>query len=110
MLRAAFWVYAAFVLYLALTPMPPVRVSGWDKANHVYAFASLGVLGLASWPTRPVRMLAVLLAYGCLIEILQSFTPTRQADWHDVLADSVGLLVAVVIWFSIQWLARRWPK
>ncbi len=36
-------------------------------------------------------LLAGLLAYGALIEVLQSFTPNRSADWRDLVADAVGL-------------------
>jgi VanZ family protein len=37
------------------------------------------------------------LAYGCAIELLQMWTATRHADWHDVIADVVGLWVAAAI-------------
>jgi len=36
-------------------------------------------------------------AYGALIEILQSFTTFRSADWHDLLADGLGLLLGWLI-------------
>ena len=63
----------------------------------MFAFAVLGTLGLTAWPTARHQVLGWLVAYGCLIEVLQSFTPMRQADWHDVVADVVGLLMARVI-------------
>lgn len=94
---AAFWACAAAVLYLALSPTPPIQLSGWDKANHVFAFAVLGTLGFTAWPQQRWRLAACLLAYGCAIELLQLLTATRQADWHDVMADVVGLFVAAAI-------------
>ena len=36
-------------------------------------------------------MLAGLLTYGGMIEVLQSFTPDRMAEWADLLADTLGL-------------------
>lgn len=96
-LRAAFWICAAAVLYLALTPVPPVKISDWDKINHAFAFAVLGILGWTAWPARPRTVGACLFVYGCAIEVLQSFTPTRQGDWHDVVADVVGLLLGAVV-------------
>ena len=33
------------------------------------------------------------LAYGSMIEVLQSFTPDRMAEWADLLADALGLAV-----------------
>jgi VanZ family protein len=91
--RWAFFVCMAVVLVLALLPprvlIPPTL---WDKANHFLAFAVLALLGWRAYPTRTLRLLLGLLAYGCLIEVLQGFTGYRTADWQDVVADGVGLL------------------
>ena len=107
--RASFWGCAVAVLYLALSPDPIASISSWDKANHVFAFFVLGSLGLTAWPARRHTTLVYLLAYGCLIEVLQTFTATRQGDWRDVVADVVGLLMArallAAIPLSVQ--ARR---
>ncbi len=94
---AAFWVCAVAILYLALSPAAPVPPSSWDKANHVFAFAVLGTLGLIAWPQQRWTLAACLVAYGCAIELLQMLTTSRQADWHDVIADAAGLLVAAAI-------------
>jgi VanZ family protein len=94
---AAFWVCSVAILYLALSPAPPVPPSLWDKTNHVVAFGVLGVLGLTAWPDRRWQVAAWLVAYGCAIELLQMLTATRQADWHDVTADLVGLFAAAGI-------------
>ena len=42
-------------------------------------------------------MLVGLLAYGGLIEILQSFTSDRMAEWADLLADGLGMVVGVAL-------------
>ncbi|WP_233259586.1 VanZ family protein [Ramlibacter sp. WS9] len=85
------------ILYLALSPTPPIPLSNWDKANHVFAFAVLGALGWTAWPEQRWNLAACLVAYGCAIELMQMLTATRQADWHDVAADVVGLFVAAAI-------------
>jgi VanZ family protein len=103
----AFWGCAAAVLFLSLTPAPPISVSTWDKVNHVFAFAVLGLLGLAGWPLRWRMVVIGLVAYGCGIEVLQSFTPTRQADWHDVLADLVGMMLGAALWAAAMQLRAR---
>jgi VanZ family protein len=92
--RWAFGTCAAAVLALALLPrVPPMVSTGWDKGNHMLAFATLAVLGLWAYPRRSALLLAGLLAYGGLIEILQSFTPNRVAEWPDLVADALGLLL-----------------
>jgi VanZ family protein len=49
----------------------------------------------------------VLLAYGALIEVLQSFTPTRSAEWADLLADSAGIALGLLLVATWLRLARR---
>lgn len=97
--QTALWVWAfgsvaLVVLVLALMPpVPHMPTTGWDKANHLLAFAVLAWLGCHAYPQRLVTVLSGLLAYGALIEILQSFTAYRSADWHDLLADGMGLVL-----------------
>jgi VanZ family protein len=90
------------VLVLALMPAPPPMITtGWDKSNHLLAFAVLAWLGCKAVPQRVSTMLFGLLAYGALIEILQSFTPTRSAEWLDLLADCFGILLGwVLVWLQ----------
>jgi VanZ family protein len=91
------WLLAiAMLVLLVLSLMPPspsMPSTGWDKSNHMLGFAVLAVLGHAAWPGRAWTVLLGLLAYGGLIEVLQSFTPDRFAEWGDLLADGVGLLI-----------------
>ena len=96
--RWTFWVTAVVVMVLALVPKLPPEIpsTGWDKSNHFLAFALLGLLGRAAYRKHLVAVLAGLLAYGGLIEVLQSFTPTREAEWADVLADALGLGLAAL--------------
>ena len=92
------------VLVLALVPSPPpVFTTGWDKSNHLLAFAVMAWLGCKAFPQRVAIVLLSLLAYGALIEILQSFTPTRSAEWLDLLADGLGILAG----WGVAWIADR---
>jgi len=90
----AFFACALAVLVLALMPSPPpMLTTGWDKSNHLLAFSVLTWLGGKAFPRKLALVMAGLLAYGGLIEILQSLTPTRSAEWLDLLADGVGILL-----------------
>ena len=97
--RTALWIWAfgsvaLVVLVLALmSPVPHMPTTGWDKANHLLAFAVLAWLGCCAYTQRLALVLSGLLAYGALIEILQSFTSYRFADWHDLSADGLGLVL-----------------
>jgi VanZ family protein len=79
-----------FVLSV-LPPSPHLPSTGWDKSNHMLGFGTLGLLGTRGWPGRTWAVIAALLAYGGLIEVLQSLTPDRSAEWADLLADGIGL-------------------
>jgi VanZ family protein len=104
----AFWACALAILVLALLPPAvPMPSTGWDKANHALAFGTLGVLGCLAWPQRRWQVLAGLVGYGVLIELLQALTPYRDADARDVLADTAGLLIAEVLLRLEARLSRR---
>jgi VanZ family protein len=96
--RWAFAVGLVVVMVLALAPPRfPMPTTGWDKANHAFAFAVLTMLGLASYPQRKAAVLAGLLAYGGAIELLQGLTDYRTAEWLDWAADSVGLAMGSML-------------
>ncbi|MFO1250277.1 MAG: VanZ family protein [Inhella sp.] len=81
------------VSWLALSPAPPDLAStGWDKANHAFAFAALSFVSGQGWP-RAARWRhgAAWLAYGLLIELLQTQLPPRQGEAADWLADAIGI-------------------
>ena len=90
---------ALVVSWLALSPAPPDGLdTGWDKLNHACAFAALTVVAVFAFPRsrRSLWLLLVgLLCFGAAIEIAQSFTPTRNAEWGDLLADAVGIAAGV---------------
>jgi len=106
--RSAFWACIVGILVLALAPpSTPMPGTGWDKSNHVLAFATLAFLAHKVWPERTLLILLGLLAYGALIEVLQSFTPNRYAEWSDLWADGLGLLAGELLARLVWWLARR---
>ena len=63
------------------------------NGDHLLAFCALACTGLMAYPKRPAILLAGLLAYGGMIEVLQSLTPDRMAEWADRRADALGLAV-----------------
>ncbi|MCZ4315471.1 VanZ family protein [Comamonadaceae bacterium G21597-S1] len=97
------------VTMLSLLPLGPDAPStGWDKTDHLLGFGLLAILACQSWPRRNLTALAGLLVYGALIEVLQSFTPYRFAEWNDLLADAMGLLLGWSLLLSARTLwARR---
>ncbi|RZJ13664.1 MAG: VanZ family protein [Rubrivivax sp.] len=98
--RALLLLLLGAITWLATTPLPPRSADlGWDKANHLIAFASLafgGVWAFARQPRQWPMLVLALLFYGVGIEITQSFLPPREADWHDVVADGLGIALGLL--------------
>jgi VanZ family protein len=102
------WAFAvSLVVVLVFSLMPPQTIEpplGWDKMHHAVTFAVLAMLGSSAYAERKVQVLLGLLAYGGLIELLQSLTDYRTAETMDVVADGVGLLVGWTL--TLLWRAR----
>ena len=107
LLRLPSVLIAAFIWYLSSqsTLPQPKGVLGWDKLQHVLAYAVLGVaIGLwaspAFWKRRPV--IALLLttlagaAYGIIDEMHQYFVPGRNSTVWDALADALGAFLGAL--------------
>jgi VanZ family protein len=97
--------------YLALTPHPPPAADlGWDKLNHFSAFGTLTLLGRLGYPASRRGLVGVMLAmfaFGGGIELVQSQVPGRDAEWADLLADSIGIAGGAVLATGVLWMARH---
>lgn len=106
--RIAFWVCLAAVLTLSLmSDVSPSLSTGWDKGNHLLAFAVLALLGRVAYPGRLLLIVVGLLGYGILIELLQSLTGYRVAEFKDLIADALGILLGCLLAAGETWLRRR---
>jgi len=99
------------ISYLALSPRPPAGLStGWDKSNHALAFASLAFCGhwcLSMARSRWLYLPMLLIAYGGAIELLQINVPNRSAEWGDLLADSIGVAIGLLLAAGINMVLQR---
>lgn len=84
----------------SLLPTPQVAVN--DKLGHLFVYGILAAwFGLLC--DRRVALLWTglgLLAYGILIELLQSMTSFRFAEWGDVLANLIGISIGLLAYFT----------
>ncbi|WP_165892456.1 VanZ family protein [Azotobacter chroococcum] len=104
--RLAFLACLAVVLALALLKdVSPPLDTGWDKSNHLLAFGVLALLGHLGFPGRHVQVPFGLFLYGILIEVLQGLTDYRVADYRDLLADLLGIVLGSLV--AAGWLRHR---
>lgn len=84
-------------LGLVVALMPPldtgdIKVN--DKLMHTTAFFAYALLlDMASRRDFWRFQVPILLSYGALIEVLQSFTPWRMFSLFDFVADALGLIL-----------------
>jgi len=104
---AVLWAAAIFVGGSSGVPQPQVDIGiPFDKVNHVVAFSGLQLLSyralryaLPAAQRRSLRWLAALAAVlvGVALELYQLGLPDRSAEVADVVADSVGALLGVLV-------------
>jgi VanZ family protein len=90
---------------------PPLRFPFSDKVFHVVEYLGLGlVLVRALRATMRIRRPAVAawlalccgISMGILDELFQSFVPGRESAATDLVADTVGLAIAQLIFAAIR--------
>ena len=85
--------------YLATTTREIEIVSGmWDKSNHFMAFFVLYILlSFAYQHMKIFHKILWLMAFAIQIEVVQYFIEGRFFSFMDVVADTIGMLIGVVI-------------
>ncbi len=90
-----------WTLWMALTPSPDITLPfpNGDKLLHAITFTCLmGWWGNVYRARRPRGWAALgCLAFGIFIEFAQWLDPPRDADVFDVLADGVGISIALLL-------------
>lgn len=109
----ALWLAAiAAVVVLSLTPPPPMAVPrGFDKVEHLLAYAVLAAGAVWLFARRQAQAGAGigLVLLGLVLELAQAaLTQTRQADLADALANASGVGLGLALTFTplAGWLQR----
>jgi len=92
------------IIYLSLSSLKelPVKITVSDKFLHTLAYATLTLSWLFAvkkshqqFKNKLIIVIAVFV-FGVVLEILQDkLTVNRTMDYHDVVANSVGILLAL---------------
>lgn len=94
------WGLVLAIWYLSLTPKPPeVGIKFWDKLSHFVAYAVLmgwfGQLYLEKY--QRLFWVAFFVSMGIGIEIFQGMGEYRLFEYRDMLANTLGVITAIVI-------------
>jgi len=98
--KILFFITLGVIEFLATTTIHiEVVESIWDKANHFSAFFVLYILFSLAYPYFFVWIKGViLLLFGLQIEIVQSFIDGRYFSMLDVLADTIGIMLGIIVY------------
>ncbi|MBD3799722.1 MAG: VanZ family protein [Epsilonproteobacteria bacterium] len=98
--RLLFWSTLFSISALAVLPdysALPLVVSFSDLLNHAVAFTTLTLLYAFAYGHTIRRIGLTLLGYGVIIEIVQTFLPTRYASTEDVVVDAIGIVFGALM-------------
>jgi len=101
-------VYTLIITTLSLVPLGRISVGAFnptDKMLHGVAYFILTFLwifyymmkkpGIRNYKWEFFNISGLVIVFGMLIEVLQgALTSYRQPDWADILANSIGVLIA----------------
>jgi VanZ family protein len=86
-------------LSLIKMPEPGIKVANIDKGYHGFAYFTLTIAWLLTFYKKPNKKYVIAISciiFGIIIEVLQaSLTVYRTGDYFDVLANSLGVLLAL---------------
>ena len=96
--------------YLALALAPSPGHSGiphFDKLLHFIAYFQLSALAFLLMPNQKLflRLCALIIVYGAVIEFLQSFVPGREMSVLDFVANTIGVIF--LVWLCKIYLAKK---
>ena len=103
--------YTLLITYLSLVQLGKISLGGFnptDKMMHLGAYFGLGFLWFVYYifkkPEEQYKnqhffnIALLIIVFGMLIEVLQgALTAYRDPDWADILANSIGVLIALGI-------------
>lgn len=96
------WLLVAGVCYLSLTPRPPqvdLGIHFFDKLSHFTAYAVMMGWFMQLYPARRTRLWYALgfIGMGISIEFLQGMGTARLFELADMLANSLGVFVILML-------------
>lgn len=94
---------------VSFNSVPKVNIPGNDKVVHFLFYLVFVVLwSLAKWQSYfkikyDLLILVLAIIYGIIIEVLQGvLTQTREADFYDALANSLGAVVGFIGLYCVK--------
>ena len=84
-----------------------------DKVAHFIAYFGLALLGLTGFRTPRNEIFFIIFCFilGASMEYGQSFVPGRVMSWADMIANSLGIIGAVLFYLPLRsWIDRKFGR
>ncbi len=102
-------IFIAVLSLISLKGVHIIKVSNSDKFGHFFAYLTLSLSWLYAHKNfqykkiKKITLILLIISYGILIEVLQgALTTYRQADLYDIIANSIGILFAAILFEKIN--------
>ena len=101
--KILFWLALISSYVLAVLPQEsvPELTPFNDKGNHLLAFSVLTLLLLHAYRVKYLTAFVLMMLYGILIEVSQLFAVNRHGELLDVLADTIGVVIGILLYWLI---------
>jgi VanZ family protein len=92
----------ALVIYLSVTSNPPdpgIEIPNFDKVAHTLAYFAMMGWFAQLYHIKKQRVIYALsfVVMGVTLEYVQSFDPARMAEFADMVANTSGVVIALLI-------------
>ena len=107
-LRGTFFISIILIFYLSLIPASELNFFNTlsfigDKISHAIVFFYISLLGMfCNFKIKYYILMAIIFTFGLTIEIVHYFHPYRYFEWADLSANSFGIIIAILIYYSLQ--------
>jgi VanZ family protein len=95
------WLLVALIVFLSLWPKPPqpLEFEQSDKLTHILAYMILMLWFANIYPQRSsqLRLCIGFFVMGVCLELLQGMVEYRAFSYSDMLANGVGILLALYL-------------
>ncbi len=97
--------YILIITYLSLTPTEHKVLESlnlWDKASHFIAYMILFIIVKKVHTKSNYLTCAIIcFVYSFILECIQHFIPNRYFDILDLLANALGAVLGVIIYYLL---------
>ena len=104
------WAAVSIALVVSLLPAQAVEIpNANDKLEHLFGYFMLTIWFCGIYPRRQYPLIALaMILMGGLVEVLQALMNLgRHAEFNDLVADTVGICMAVVLAMTPL---GNWPR